>query len=247
MSLVESDDTVTDVSPLSSPELSPCQSVNQNYMEMEERNQVQESVPSSGLGSMHLNDDSDQDLDERSFNLESSCKPKKGLCHPGWRNRKNHTFSNDEVRRIERENGRLLRELTSPGSASRLGKAPVKKTCTNNFPVTQKAHSAIRRQREQQRVERENLLILKKLESVKPTPGLSRSEQLADYQRLTRCPAAPSHVSFRPCANRGRSSSRASTAFTHPRPSSSRSSFTNTSSSSTPVPGSKTPKFSPPT
>uniref|UniRef100_A0A1A8HUM0 Cilia- and flagella-associated protein 97 n=1 Tax=Nothobranchius kuhntae TaxID=321403 RepID=A0A1A8HUM0_NOTKU len=246
MSLAESDDTITDVSPLSSPELSPCRSVNLPS-EMEERTQEQESVPSSGLSSMHLDDDSDQDLDERSFNLESSCKPKRGLCHPGWRNRKNYTFSNDEVRRIERENSRLLRELTSPASATVLGKAPVKKTCTSNFPVTQMAHNAIRRQREQQRIERENLLVLKKLESVKPTPGLSRSEQLADYQRLTGRPAASSRPSFRPSTNRGRSSSRTSTAFTHPRPGSSRSSFTNTSSSSTPAPGSKTPKFSPPT
>lgn len=64
----ESDDTVTDVSPLSSPDCSPLQSLDLNHTEAEEgslkEQQQQESVPSSGLSNIHQDEDSDQDVDE---------------------------------------------------------------------------------------------------------------------------------------------------------------------------------------
>lgn len=64
---VESEDTVTDVSPLSSPDISPLQSVDLNHKEAAEgsqQDQRKESVPSSGLSSARHDEDSDEDVDE---------------------------------------------------------------------------------------------------------------------------------------------------------------------------------------
>lgn len=63
----ESEDTVTDVSPLSSPDISPLQSVDLNHKEAAEGNQQDQqknSLPSSGLSSAPHDEDSDQDVDE---------------------------------------------------------------------------------------------------------------------------------------------------------------------------------------
>lgn len=60
----ESDDTVTDVSPLSSPDCSPLQSLDLNHTEAEEEiptEQQQGSVPSSGPSNEHQEEDSDVD------------------------------------------------------------------------------------------------------------------------------------------------------------------------------------------
>lgn len=192
----ESDDTVTDVSPLSSPDSSPLQSVDLNHTEAEERNlkeQQQESVSSSGLHNVHQREDSDQDVDECSIRSESLVGGKLVLCCPGGRNRKNYSFTNDEVQTIDVENQRLLRVLSRLSAGPRPGGAAGKKShVTCNSPVIRLSHSALNRQREQQRIERENLAFLKRLESVKPSPGLKRSEQLADYQRYSSYPMSMS-------------------------------------------------------
>lgn len=63
----DSDDSVTDVTPLSSPDTSPLQSLDLNVTEVEEEShkeeQPRQSVPSSGLRNIQ-DDDSDQDVDE---------------------------------------------------------------------------------------------------------------------------------------------------------------------------------------
>ncbi|XP_034400288.1 cilia- and flagella-associated protein 97 isoform X2 [Cyclopterus lumpus] len=201
----ESEDTVTDVSPLSSPDISPLQSLDLNQTEptegcLKEQQQQQESVPSSGLSDMHQDEDSDQDVDECSLNSESRHGGKLVSCCTGGRNRKNYSFTNDEVRRIDRENQRLLREISRHTPGPRPGSTTRKKThMTSKLPHILLSHSALNRQREQQRIERENLIFLKKLESVKPTPGLKRSEQLKDFQRHIRILGAPSYpVSMSP-------------------------------------------------
>uniref|UniRef100_A0A3Q4HBH5 Cilia- and flagella-associated protein 97 n=1 Tax=Neolamprologus brichardi TaxID=32507 RepID=A0A3Q4HBH5_NEOBR len=183
----DSDDSVTDVTPLSSPDTSPLQSLDLNVTEVEEEShkeeQPRESVPSSGLRNIQ-DDDSDQDNSSYEKGPLIQLGRKLVFHYPGGRNRKNYSFSNDEVRRIDLENQRLLRELSRLSPGPRSGSAPVKKSHgASNSPRIRLTHSAVNRQREQQRIERENLAFLKRLESVKPTPGLRRSEQLADYQR----------------------------------------------------------------
>ncbi|XP_041838651.1 cilia- and flagella-associated protein 97 isoform X2 [Melanotaenia boesemani] len=183
----ESDDTVTDVSPLSSPESSRLQSLDLNNSEVEEESheeQLQESMLSSGLNNMKQEEDSYQDMDERSLSLESHLGHELVFHCPGRRYRKNYSFTNDEVWRIDRENKRLLCELSRLSPGSRPGSTARKKIhVASNTPPIRLSHSALNRKREQQRIEQENLTFLKRLESVKPTQGLSRSEQLADYQR----------------------------------------------------------------
>ncbi|KAM7008639.1 cilia- and flagella-associated protein 97 [Tautogolabrus adspersus] len=201
-----SEDTVTDVtdvSPLSSSDSSPHRSLDLNPTEAEEgrlteqqhpQQLQEESVPSSGLSNTHQEEESDQDNDGCSFSSESQLGVKLVLPHPGGRNRKNYSFTNDQVRCIDQENQRLLRELSrlspgpSPGSSA--GK---KSPMAKNSPHIRLSHSALNRQREQQRIERENLAFLKRLESVKPTPGLKRSQQLADYQRQIEYLGGPSY------------------------------------------------------
>lgn len=179
----ESDDTVTDVSPLSSPDSSRLQSLDLNHSEAEEDSpkEQQDSVPSSGLSNIQQDDNSSQ-ADECSLDSETQLG---GLVHfPGGRHRKNYSFTNNEVQRIDRENQRLLRQLSHFPSASRPGSTSgQRRRVTCNTPLNRLPHSALNRQREQQRIERENLAFLRRLESVKPTPGIKRSEQLADYQR----------------------------------------------------------------
>ncbi|XP_054460787.1 cilia- and flagella-associated protein 97 isoform X2 [Anoplopoma fimbria] len=196
----ESEDTVTDVSPLSSSDISPFQSLDLNHTEAEEgslkeqQQQHQESVPSSGLSDMHQDEDSDQDVDECSLRSESQLGGKLVFCCPGGGNRKNYSFTNDEVQRIDCENQRLLRELSRQSPGPRPGSTARKKThMASKLPHIRLSHSALNRQREQQRIERENLAFLKRLESVKPTPGLKRSEQMKDYQRHIGFVGAPSY------------------------------------------------------
>lgn len=94
-----------------------------------------------------------------SLHAESQFGGKLDFHYPGGRNRKNYSFSNDEVRRIDRENQRLLRELSRLSPGPRPGSVARKKTnVASSSPLNRLSHSALNRQREQQRIERENLV-----------------------------------------------------------------------------------------
>ncbi|XP_044045095.1 cilia- and flagella-associated protein 97 isoform X2 [Siniperca chuatsi] len=243
----ESEDTVTDVSPLSSPDSSPLQSLDLNHKEAEEgslKEQQRESVPSSGLCNIHQDEVSDQDVDECSLSSESQLRGKLLFRCPGGRNRKNYSFTNDEVRCIDRENQRLLRELSRISPGPRPGSTAGTKTCmASNLPHIRLSHSALNRLREQQRIERENLAFLKRLESVKATPGIKRSEQLADYQRQVGYLGAPSYPICMSTTHKERSTSKTPTGIKCPRPVSSAHhssrAVSTTDSGSTPRPRSK--------
>ncbi|KAM8843452.1 cilia- and flagella-associated protein 97 isoform 1-T1 [Synchiropus picturatus] len=185
-----SEDSVTDVSPLSSPCVSPLQSEDQSHKGMKdpdvEEVPQQDSAPSSSLGHIHQEDESHLDDDDSSFSSECQFQDQLLLRLPRPNTRKNFSFSNDEVRRIDRENQRLLQELCRISPRSRPGSAAGQRShFGNGATYVRPSHSALNRQREQKRIERENLAFLKRLEAVKPTRGLKRSEQLADYHRKT--------------------------------------------------------------
>ncbi|XP_063493801.1 cilia- and flagella-associated protein 97 isoform X2 [Symphalangus syndactylus] len=220
----ESEDTVTDVSPLSTPDISPLQSfelgiANDQKVKVKKQENVsqeiyedvedlkndskylkaakkgkekQEPDPSSKVSSVL-----DSSLDHRhkqkvlhdTMDLNHLLKAflqldKKGLQkhhfdQPSVAPGKNYSFTREEVRQIDRENQRLLKELSrqaeKPGSKSTIPRS------ADHPPKLY--HSAVNRQKEQQRIERENLALLKRLEAVKPTVGMKRSEQLMDYHR----------------------------------------------------------------
>lgn len=219
----ESEDTVTDVTPLSTPDISPVQSFElgaSNHPKV--RVKRQENVSQEVYGNVEdLKNNSKSlkstkkgkekpgsSLTSKSSGLESSADhrykqkalhdtmdlnhllkaflelDKKGpqkhhLDQPSVAPRRNYSFTREEVRQIDRENQRLLKELSrqaeKPGSRSTIPRS------IGHPPKLY--HSALNRQREQQRIERENLALLKRLEAVKPTVGMKRSEQLLDYHR----------------------------------------------------------------
>ncbi|XP_064201148.1 cilia- and flagella-associated protein 97 [Anguilla rostrata] len=174
----ESEDTVTDVTPLSTPDISPVQSFELALRKDGERERVivrQQNV----LGGLAADDVGS--ISEAFMKVNKRLESELVIESSGRRPRKNYSFSNDDVVRIDRENQRLLRELTrrSPRPKSGATKKP-------GSPPVRPCHSALNRQREQQRIERENMAFLKRLETAKATPGMKRSEQLSDYQRQAR-------------------------------------------------------------
>ncbi|XP_023444328.2 cilia- and flagella-associated protein 97 [Dasypus novemcinctus] len=220
----ESEDTVTDVTPLSTPDISPIQSFelaasNDQKIKVKRQENVSQEVygnvedlkhnskylkaakkgkekcgpnptsKSSLLDSSVDHKDKQKVLHDtvdlnhllKAFlQLEKKGPQKHHLDHPSVVPRKNYSFTREEVRQIDRENQRLLKELSrqaeKPGS-----KGAIPRRSAGQPPKLY--HSALNRQREQQRIERENLALLKRLEAVKPTVGMKRSEQLMDYHR----------------------------------------------------------------
>lgn len=193
----ESDDTVTDVTPLSTPNASPSQSIDVVLPSEHLAADVQQQQPRVAE-EMVVNDDSDGQgsISSEGENGSVFLKVEKQLdrvlvvSSPGsvGSSRKNYSFSNEEVREIDRENQRLLRELSHSTVSSRSGSSASSKTSSrrSSAPAIRLYHSALNRQREQERIQKENLAFLKRLESVKPTPGMTRDEQLADYQQQCR-------------------------------------------------------------
>ncbi|XP_012859753.1 cilia- and flagella-associated protein 97 [Echinops telfairi] len=222
----ESEDTVTDVTPLSTPDISPIQSFelaasNDQKVKVKRQENVSQEVYENGedlkdnsrhlkssrkgkekcgpcLTSTSKSSSLDSNLDQRykqkvlhdTMDLNHLLKAflqldKKGpqrhhMDPPPVAPRKNYSFTREEVRQIDLENQRLLKELSrqaeKPGS-----KSTIPKRSAGHPPKLY--HSALNRQRDQQRIERENLALLKRLEAVKPTVGMKRSEQLMDYHR----------------------------------------------------------------
>ncbi|XP_066574306.1 cilia- and flagella-associated protein 97 isoform X4 [Amia ocellicauda] len=203
----ESEDTVTDVSPLSTPDISPIQSfdlalVKDSLKKRAMRKQENVSVDLS-------REAPDWCPDQEAFmSLEKKTQESLVIDSPGGKARKNFSFSNEEVRCIDRENQRLLRELSRQAPKPRIKSATARKPTGSPVKLY---HTALNRQREQQRIERENMAFLKRLESVKPTVGMKRSEQLADYQRQAQFngSAAPSRLD-RLSASRGGSTGKPS-------------------------------------
>lgn len=220
---VESEETVTDVTPLSTPDISPVQSFELGpshdqkvkvkrqenvsrdvYEDVEALKNDLRSLKSAKRKEKHGQNFApkssvlDANLDHRSkqkvlndtmdlnhllkafLQLDKKGPQKHHFDQPAVMPRKNYSFTREEVRQIDRENQRLLKELSrqaeKPGSKSTIPGRSI-----GHPPKLY--HSALNRQREQQRIERENLALLKRLEAVKPTVGMKRSEQLMDYHR----------------------------------------------------------------
>ncbi|XP_034968864.2 cilia- and flagella-associated protein 97 isoform X1 [Zootoca vivipara] len=202
----ESEDTVTDVTPLSTPDISPIQSFelaasNDKKLKVKRQENVSQDLYEPDLDhKCHqkvLQEAVDLNHLLKAFlQLEKKEQQKLVLDQSSIGSRKNYSFTNEEVRQIDRENQRLLKELTKHSAKPRSKSASLKKP---SGPTPKMYHSTINRQREQQRIDRENLAFLKRLEAVKPTAGMRRSEQLMDYQRQM------SYLSSAPSPRRGKS------------------------------------------
>ncbi|XP_056415916.1 cilia- and flagella-associated protein 97 [Hyla sarda] len=187
----ESEDTVTDVTPLSTPDISPIQSfdIAATSEALKAKVKRQENIrqesyepeidgkpnPKALQDAMDLNQ-----LLKAFMHLDKKDQERFSLDHPSVGLKKNYSFTSEEVRQIDRENQRLLKELSRHATKTK-GKSLTPKKL--NTTPTRLYHSTLNRQKEQQRIERENMALLKRLESVKPTVGMTRSEQMMDYQR----------------------------------------------------------------
>lgn len=83
--------------------------------------------------------------------------------------RKNMSFTNEEVQKIDRENQRLLKRILAQQNR------PKPKFDTRT--PSRLAPSAINRQRQQRQIEVENLALLKRIESAKPSRDVGSSAQ----------------------------------------------------------------------
>lgn len=187
----ESEDTVTDVTPLSTPDISPIQS-----FDLAATNEMKEKIikRQENVSQEIYDPDSERKYNQKALHdamdlnqllkafMHLDKKDQRDLVfdHPATTRSKNYSFTNDEVRHIERENQRLLKELTRQATKPRNKSFTPKKPAG---PPSKLYHSTINRQKEQQRIEKDNMALLKRLESIKPTVGMKRSEQLMDYQR----------------------------------------------------------------
>lgn len=105
-----------------------------------------------------------------------SSRTRKGSGEPpSVKGRKNMSFSNEEVQRIDRENQRLLKRILAQQNRPR----PKFDSRTHSrLPP-----SAINRQRQQRQIEVENLALLKRIESAKPSREVTSSQELAHVER----------------------------------------------------------------
>ncbi|XP_059409794.1 cilia- and flagella-associated protein 97-like [Carassius carassius] len=191
----ESEDTVTDVTPLSSPNVSPSQFIDvflpfelvAKDVQQEQQPSVTEKKVSNDVSDGQDSISSEGEDGPAFLNAEKQLNRVLMVSSPGsvGSSRKNYSFKNKEVRDIDRENQRLLCELSRSSARSRNDRSSCSKTSSrrSSAPPIRLYHSTLNRQREQERIQKENLAFLKRLESVKPTPGMTRDEQLADYQR----------------------------------------------------------------
>ncbi|XP_071787205.1 uncharacterized protein [Asterias amurensis] len=116
--------------------------------------------------------------------------------------RVNLSFSNDKVRQIDRENQRLLQKILrrpkSAVTAPRL--APPARKQGDQSRMT--SHSAIRRQREQRKIEAENRKILERIESAHASSAMQRTSLLHDHDRHMKYASQVSKGSMRPTSSR---------------------------------------------
>ncbi|XP_005168395.1 cilia- and flagella-associated protein 97 isoform X1 [Danio rerio] len=185
----ESEDTVTDVTPLSTPNISPSQSIDVTADVQQQPGFTEEKLAddvSDGQASISSEGENGPEFLKVDKHFDRVLMVSSPASVVG--SRKNYSFTNEKVREIDRENQRLLHELSRASSRSHSARSPCSKMSSrrSSAPTVRLYHSALNRQREQERIQKENLAFLKRLESVKPTPGITRDEQLADYQRQCR-------------------------------------------------------------
>lgn len=133
-----------------------------------------------------LDDISDNDNISESVTktkIENLKRPKSAILsmsEPGGHNdsssRMNLSFSNEQVRKIDMENQRLLKKLMRT-------KASVGSVTKKKGPIRAQSASAINRTKKQQEIERDNMRFLQRLQHIKPTSSLSRSSLLNDHVR----------------------------------------------------------------
>ncbi|XP_042224195.1 cilia- and flagella-associated protein 97-like [Homarus americanus] len=93
--------------------------------------------------------------------------------------RKNMSFTNDEVRRIDRENQILLQKIMCAHNRSKHQSS----SNHNSRPVHKPANATVSRRREDEKIRRENMILLRKIQEAKPSRDVTASR--SPRQRAT--------------------------------------------------------------
>ncbi|XP_071535124.1 uncharacterized protein [Panulirus ornatus] len=102
-----------------------------------------------------------------------------------YHRRKNMSFTNDEVRRIDRENQILLQKIMSAHNRSKSS------SNQNSRPVHKPSNSTVNRRREDEKIRRENMILLRKIQEAKPSRDVTAS----------RCPRQRATHGLRPTSS----------------------------------------------
>ncbi|XP_074649679.1 uncharacterized protein LOC141904942 [Tubulanus polymorphus] len=196
------DSDMTDVSPLASPNRSPTTSPDRAAKKngtRERKNSLDKKPPKSPVTHKDFvqyqkklpNGKNVEEIEKEKMDLQVLMEAvleldKERVQNPNrrvlfipekQRKKSNYSFSRGRELEIERENERLLHRLTPKKPRASSAKNPSFKRLS---------HSAINRQREQKKIEEENLKFLNRLQKVKPTKEISRERMLRDYHdRMT--------------------------------------------------------------
>lgn len=185
-----SDSEMTDVSPLPSPRDLDNGHVQYSDQVNDYSGEVQLKSKQLDL-SILMDAVSEIDKQQRlKSNRRVMFEPPKSHCN----DKSNFTFDTHRAKLIEKENQRLLKEIMRHIGPNQPKKKRSKPHAVSAQRVTP---SAINRQRDQRRIESENMQFLQRLQHTRPTRGLSRTEQLTEYKHtlLHGVPIAAMHTS----------------------------------------------------
>lgn len=100
---------------------------------------------------------------------------------PAPQPKKNYSFRNDQVRKIDLENQRMMKSIMHCAKQAKQTKKRVKaKPVVQQIP-SKAPTAAINRSKEQQRIERENQALLQRLQQTKATRPVQRERLMHDY------------------------------------------------------------------
>ncbi|EDO34616.1 predicted protein [Nematostella vectensis] len=122
-----------------------------------------------------------RDFDQRSTTSSSRSRPRSAVKFneskmPAPQERKNLSFSNLQVSDIDRENQRLLRQITKAKGRVRPRSAVYSAQRVFTEPLRVQTASEVNRTRFQRRVDAENQQILQRLQAVRPTKSLCKDQ-----------------------------------------------------------------------
>ncbi|XP_067944366.1 cilia- and flagella-associated protein 97-like [Watersipora subatra] len=139
--------------------------------------------------------EADQNASESTQRKNVRIKVPEQPSHRASSQKANYTFTTDRSRLIDMENQRLLNSIlaqrsgvsqqrTGPvNSAESMQTGAKPKSRRRVSPPRRVTNSTVNRSREQQRIERENLALLHRLNQIKPSAEISRNKCLGDYER----------------------------------------------------------------
>ncbi|KAL3880452.1 hypothetical protein ACJMK2_032689 [Sinanodonta woodiana] len=189
---------ITEVSPLVTPESTPRAESSGDRFEKHGSNDQQFKIPEDDSVGTKIKLDSDkidlnvlmQCMAEIDYEKQQRLKAntRRVMFAPARPNvkadrpRSNYSFPSDRVKLIEQENQRLLNEILK--NDPRQNNKPKAKQKIKQIPVPPQrlTPSAVNRQREQRKIEMQNLQFLKRLHGIKASKGMARDEQLKEFE-----------------------------------------------------------------